>query len=102
MLLDSLIRYLIIILDDPTTENFQLNDAGETLAESTNILVLGYPFYGLAPDLTDNEMETGIEYANDIVEILNSEQNEISLDLDAQMKLRETAESIIVELLNGQ
>lgn len=100
MALDILIKYLILVLDDPTTEDISASQGGETLTESVNILILGYPFYGIAPDLTLSEIEIGLENANDIIDLLDKSQNEISLDIGTLVDLRETVESVIVGLNN--
>tara|TARA_R110002111_G_scaffold137620_4_gene203398 strand:+ start:965 stop:1357 length:393 start_codon:yes stop_codon:yes gene_type:complete len=102
MALDILIKYLILVLEDPTTDAVPAQQGGETLAESVNLLVMGYPFFGIAPDLTLSEIEIGLENAYDIVDLLDKSRSEIGLDFETQDDLRETVESIIEDLIDDE
>ena len=105
LLLEILIRYLILTLEDPTLDGPpaplpQIN--GDDLFVSTKELTLGYQAYGLVNDLAFAEKQGQVANAYDIIDLLDNHDDEIGLDKDTQVELRLTTELIIGELLNGQ
>ena len=102
MLLDIVIKYLILILEDPTESSLQLYENGESLLETADTLILGYPFYGLKTNLTPAEIEYGLDDANTLINLLKENPNDTSLDEDTRFELNATALAVIEELNNGE
>jgi len=102
MLLDIVIKYLILILEDPTESNAQLYENGDSLLETADTLILGYPFYGLKTDLTQAEIEHGLDDANTLINLLKENPDDTSLDEDTRFELNATALAVIEELTNGE
>lgn len=102
LLLEILVNYLILILDAPLDDPAQLNGSSQAFNDTTDTLILGYPFFGLDPDLTNSEIEYGLDDAYTLIDILEKNPDDINLDEDTQFELKATAEAIIKELEDGE
>lgn len=102
LVLDALIKYLISILDAPLTSPTQFDGNPEPFLVTTDTLILGYPLYGLDPNLTNSEIEYGLDDAYSLIDILEKNPDDISLDEDTQFELKATAQAIIEELEDGE
>ncbi len=108
-ILEFIIRNLANILDDPTlddfvleNDSFVLENADASLKENADLLILGYPLFGVDSSLTQSETETGLDDAYILLDILKNEPELVSLDEDTQFELIATAEAIIEELEDAQ
>ena len=73
-----------------------------SLTKEAELIILGYPLYGIDPDISDSERETSLDDAYIIIEMLEKEPELINLDEDTQFELKATVESMIEELENGE
>lgn len=101
-ILDMILKSLSNVLDDPTLEGAVIENHGDSINENADLLILGYPMFGLDPNLSYSEVEIGLDDAYILIDILKHEPELVNLDEDTQFELRETAEAIIEELENGE
>jgi hypothetical protein len=102
LVLDSLVKFLILLLDAPLDNQTLLNGSTEPLKETADALILGYPFFGLDPDLTNSEIEFGLDDAYSLIDLLEKNPNGFSIDDNTEFELKATAKAIIEELEDGE
>jgi|GEM_PF-3393293 len=102
LILDVLIKYLISILDAPLADQTHLDENSEPLSITADTLILGYPLFGLNTNLTISEIEYGLDDAYSLIDLLEKNPDDISLDEDTQFELKATSQAIIEVLENGE
>lgn len=101
-LLEFFLKNLSNILDDPTLDQFGVQGSGTTLQDDADMIILGYPMFGIDPSIGSAEIEFGLDDAHTILDILKFEPELVNLDESTCHELEISVTLIIEELENGE